>query len=138
MQIKLVEKNAVFVFDRKGVIILTDIIKSENILVGELIYDGKNVAILNKDNKDFFCLKNIAPLIREKIKQSKYVTIVEKDGDDIYSYQVEVHLKNDLGFEDDFDKYAQEVISKVKEKMTPEEFDEFLRESEKFIKSISK
>ena len=93
MQIKLVEKNAVFVFDKKGVIILTDIIKSGNVLVGELIYDGKNVAILNRD---------------------------------------------DLGFEDDFDEYAQEIVSKLREKMTPEKFDEFLKESEKFMRSISK
>ncbi len=133
MQVKVIEKNAVFVFDKQGVIIITDIEKKGNIVIGELVYDGKNVAILNRNNREFFSLKNIAPIMREKVKQSKYVTIIEKDNDDIYSYKVEVHLKDDLGFEDDFDEFAQRVVSELKEKMTPEDFDDFVKASEKFF-----
>lgn len=133
MQVDLIEKECVFLFDKKGVIIITDIEKISDVIMAELIYDGKNVAILNRNNREFFVLKNIAPLIREKIKQSKFVTIIEKDKENMYSYQVEVHLKDNLGFEDNFEKFAQEVIEKIKEKMTPEEFEEFLRESQKFI-----
>lgn len=77
MQVKVIEKNAVFVFDKQGVIIITDIEKKGNIVIGELVYDGKNVAILNRNNREFFSLKNIAPIMREKVKQSKYVTIIE-------------------------------------------------------------
>jgi len=133
MQVNLIEKECVFLFDKKGVIIITDIEKISDVIMAELIYDGKNVAILNRNNREFFVLKNIAPLIREKIKQSKFVTIIEKDKENMYSYQVEVHLKDNLGFEDNFEKFAQEVIEKIKEKMTLEEFEEFLRESQKFI-----
>ena len=136
MKIDLTEKNAVFLFDKEGVIVITDIEKGGNVTMGEFIYDGKNVAILNRNNKEFFTLKNIAPLVREKIKQSKFVTIIEKDKNNIYSYQVEVHLKDDLGFEDDFEQYAEKIISELKEKMTPEEFEEFLHESEKLIEEI--
>ena len=71
--------------------------------------------------------------MREKVKQSKYVTVIEKDNDNIYSYKVEVHLKDDLGFEDDFDEFAQRVVSELKEKMTPEDFDDFVKASEKFF-----
>jgi hypothetical protein len=133
MQVKVIEKNAVFVFDKQGVIIITDIEKKGNIVIGELVYDGKNVAILNRNNREFFSLKNIAPIMREKVKQSKYVTVIEKDNDNIYSYKVEVHLKDDLGFEDDFDEFAQRVVSELKEKMTPEDFDDFVKASEKFF-----
>ena len=133
MQVKVIEKNAVFVFDKQGVIIITDIEKKGNIVIGELVYDGKNVDILNRNNREFFALKNIAPIMREKVKQSKYVTVIEKDNDDIYSYKVEVHLKDDLGFEDDFDEFAQRVVSELKEKMTPEDFDDFVKASEKFF-----
>lgn len=136
MQVDLIEKNAVFLFDKDGVIIITDIEKNKDVVMAELLYDGKNVAILNRNNKEFFCLKNIAPIIREKIKQSKNVTIVEKNKEDIYSYQVDIHLKNDFGFEDDFDKCAQKVIEELKEKMTPEDFRTFLKESEKFVQEI--
>ncbi len=137
MQVKLIEKNAVFLFDNEGVIILTDVEKNGNVVIAELFYDGKNVAILNRNNRDFFSFKNIAPLIREKIKHSKYVTIIEKNTDDIYSYKVEVHLKDDLGFKDDFNEYAERVIAILKEKMTPEEFENFLQKSEKFIQEVS-
>ena len=133
MQVKVIEKNAVFVFDKQGVIIITDIEKKGNIVIGELVYDGKNVAILNRNNREFFSLKNIAPIMREKVIQSKYVTVIEIVNDDIYSYKVEVHLKDDLGFEDDFDEFAQRVVSELKEKMTPEDFDDFVKASEKFF-----
>ncbi len=136
MQVELIEKNASFLFDDEGVIIATDIKKSEDIVTGELIYDSKNVAILNRNNREFFALKNIAPFIRNKLNQSKFVTIIEENNGDIYSYKVEVHLKDDLGFADDFDKYAAKVLSELKEKMPPEEFEVFLRESEKFIQEI--
>ncbi|MBR6409180.1 MAG: hypothetical protein IKS23_02935 [Alphaproteobacteria bacterium] len=136
MKIDLMEKNAVFLFDKEGVIVITDIKKNEDVVMGELLYDGKNVAILNRNDKEFFALKNIAPLIREKIKQSKFVTVIEKDKDNIYSYQIAVHLKDDLGFVDDFEKYAEKIISELKEKMTPEEFEEFSRESRKIVQEI--
>lgn len=136
MQVSLIEKNATFLFDEEGVIIVTDIEKTGLVNIGELVYDGKNVAVLNRNNKDFFALKNIAPLFRDKIKKSKDVTIIERDKDDIYSYKVVVSLKDDLGFEDDFDVFANKVMSELKEKMTPEQYDEFLKESEKFIESL--
>ena len=136
MQINLIEKNAVFLFDEEGVIVVTDIEKDKEVVKGELIYDGNNIAILNRNNEEFYSLKGIAPLIREKIKKSKLVTIIEKDKDSIYSYQLEVHLKEDFGFEDSFQKDAGEILSKLKEKMTPQEFEDFLRESEKLIKEM--
>lgn len=136
MKVNLVPKNAGFMFDKEGVIITTDIEKKNFVTKGELLYDGKNVAILNRNNKDFYTLKNIAPVIREKIKTSDYVTIVEQDKGDIYSYDIKVHMKDDLGFEDDFDKLAENVISELKEKLSPEEFAELLDESEDFLKAI--
>lgn len=133
MEVNLIQKNSSFLFDKEGVIILTDIEKTDVVVRGELIYDGKNVAILNRNNKDFFVLKNIAPLIREKIKQAQYVTIIERDQNTIYSYQVEVHLKDDLGFEDDFEEFAEKVMSEIQKKLSVEDFEKFLSEAEKFI-----
>ena len=136
MKINLKEKNAVFLFDKEGVIIIADIEKKKDVIMAELIYDGKNVAILNRNNKEFFCFKNIAPLIREKIKQSKYVTIVEKDDNDLYAYKVEVHLKDDLGFEDNFEEFAQKITEELKKQLTPDEFDAFVKESGDFLQDI--
>ena len=44
-----------------------------------------------------------------------------------------MHLKDDLGFKDTFDEHAQTVIAELREKLSPEEFEEFIKESEKFI-----
>jgi len=136
MKVDLIEKNASFLFDKEGVIIIIDIDKNKEVVMAELLYDGKNVAILNRNNKEFFALKKIAPIIREKIKQSKNVTIIEKDKQDIYSYLVEVHLKDDFGFEDNFDEFAQKVMNELKRKMTPADFQTFLNESVKFVQKI--
>lgn len=136
MLVNLTDKNAVFLFDEEGVMIVTDIVKDNFVTMGELIYDGKNVAILNRNNKDFYKLKNIAPLIREKIKQAENVTIIEKENDNIYSYQVRVRLKDDLGFEDDFEEVAQQVLSDLQSKLSHEDFEKFLNESAKLIEGM--
>ncbi|MBO7097081.1 MAG: hypothetical protein J6W11_00385 [Alphaproteobacteria bacterium] len=136
MQVNLTEKNATFLFDKEGIIIITDIKKTDFVVMGELIYDGKNVAILNRNNKNFYTLKHIAPFIREKLKHAKDVTIIEQDKDSIYSYKVSVNMKDDLGFEDDFDVFAEKVMAELQEKMAPEQFEQFLNESEKFARSM--
>lgn len=74
----IINKNAQFIFDDKGVIILTDIVSTDNVKVGELVYDGKNSAILNRNNKDYYLLQNIAPCFREKLKTADKVTIIEE------------------------------------------------------------
>lgn len=136
MQVNLTEKNATFLFDKEGIIIVTDIKKTDFVVMGELIYDGRNVAILNRNNKSFYTLKNIAPLFRAKLKQAKDVTIVEQDKNSIYSYKVAVNLKEDLGFEDNFDVFAEKVMTELQQKMTPEQFEQFLNESEKYARSM--
>ena len=136
MQVNLTEKNATFLFDKEGIIIVTDIEKTDFVVMSELIYDGRNVAILNRNNKSFYTLKNIAPLFRAKLKQAKDVTIVEQDKNSIYSYKVAVNLKEDLGFEDNFDVFAEKVMTELQQKMTPEQFEQFLNESEKYARSM--
>lgn len=61
----IINKNAQFVFDKKGIMILTDIVSSDNAVKAELVYDGKNTAILNRNNKEYYTLK-ILHLVTEK------------------------------------------------------------------------
>ena len=58
MAVDIVYKNANFLFDRDGVMIVTSIENAGIVIRGELIYDGKNTAVLNRNNKEFFGLKN--------------------------------------------------------------------------------
>ena len=73
MAVDIVYKNANFLFDRDGVMIVTSIENAGIVIRGELIYDGKNTAVLNRNNKEFFGLKNIAPMVREKLKKSELI-----------------------------------------------------------------
>ncbi len=129
-------KEAIFLFDENGVIVITDIV-GEKVMRAEFVYDGKNCALLRRDNETY-ALHNIAPLIREKIKDGNYVTLVEKNGDDIRSYDVRVRMVDDLGIEDNWDTYADQTIKKLKQTLTKEEFEKFMTASEKMLQELEK
>lgn len=126
--------NAMFLFDKEGVMILTDI-EGGKVRLGELTYDGKNHALLKRDHQ-IYLLKNISPLIRTKIKDNTYVTIVEKNGDDLRSYDVKVHMVKDLGYEDDWESYAQSLYDNLQANMSEADFERFLKDSEKIIDAL--
>lgn len=138
MAVDIVYKNANFLFDRDGVMIVTSIENAGIVIRGELIYDGKNTAVLNRNNKEFFGLKNIAPMVREKLKKSEYVTIIEQNNKELYSYDVVVHFVLDLGLPDDWNEYQEKVTKDLQAKLSPEELQNLSEQSEYLLKELSK
>ena len=65
-----------FFFDKQGVIVKIPL-EADYVFRAAFFYDGRNQAVLGRNNKDFYLLKSIAPLIREKIKNAKTLTIME-------------------------------------------------------------
>ena len=118
---KFVEKNAMFMTDEEGVIIVTDIKPDSKVECAEFIYDGKNTAVLNRNNECCYVLKNISPIIREKIKQGEYVTIMEQDEHNKQAYETVVHI-TDFGLDDDWHLYAKEVLGLLHSKLSPQEY----------------
>ncbi|MBP5398939.1 MAG: hypothetical protein J6Y53_00790, partial [Alphaproteobacteria bacterium] len=109
-------KNAIFAKDDEGVMILTDITDMPAIVRGEAIYDGKNAIVLNRDNQHYYALKNIPPYIRDVLKKSDDVTIIEKrKEDDIYSYSVKIRKVDDLGIADEWRAYSEQIMKNLKE-----------------------
>lgn len=138
MNIDIINGNANFLFDSDGVMIVTSITNGGAVVRGELIYDGKNTVILNRNNKNFYAFKNIAPVIREKIKNSEYVTIIEQNNDEMYSYDVIVHLVADLGIDDDWQEYQEKVAQELQSKLTDEEMEELLTQSKELLDALEK
>jgi len=118
---ELIEKNAIFTCDEQGIMIVTDI-KGGPVTKGEVIYDGKNVVVLNRNGKEFYALKNVPLLLREKFKDGEYVTVIEKDGDGVRTYKLKTGMVEDLGFEDDYEENMQKIIEEMKKNMSEEEF----------------
>ena len=56
---------------------------ADHVFRGEIVYDGRNQIILNRNDKQFYLLSKIAPIIRKKILKSRYVTIAEEFNDEI-------------------------------------------------------
>ena len=132
-------KNAIFAKDDEGVMILTDIADMPAIVRGEAVYDGKNAIVLNRNNQNYFVLKNIPPYIRDVLKRSDDVTIIEKrQKEDIYSYSVKVRKVDDLGIADEWEKYSEQIMKNLKENLTAKEYESFLSEAKTIYDTISR
>lgn len=83
--------QALFIRDGEGVMIMTNIQNKPEVTYGEVVYDGKNVAVLNRDNKDFYLLPNIQPDLCEAFLSADEVTIIgQREEQDIYAYSLKV------------------------------------------------
>ena len=115
--------NSIFMEDDEGVIVITDISENEDMLVGEFVYDGKNIGIFNRNNEKYYALQNIPPSIRENIVKSDEITIIVKDVHaDMAAYAVKVRIVEDMGFKDRWEEYANNLTNDLKNLLTEEEF----------------
>lgn len=134
-----IEKNALFTKDEQGVIIITDINDGAVVIRGEVVYDGRNAVILNRNNKEYYALKNIPPFIRDALLKSETVTIVERRGEnDIYSYSVKIRKIDDLGIKDEWEEYSNKIMTNLEEQLTPQQLSDFMNEAEKIYENITK
>ena len=75
-------QNAIFMKDNEGIIVLADIDDVSLVVRGEIVYDGKNAVVLNRNNKHYYILKNIPPFLRDDLLKSKEITIYDLKPDD--------------------------------------------------------
>jgi|GEM_PF-4264861 len=114
-EIKLKNIESDFLFDEEGIIIKLQL-QSDYVFRGAFFYDGRNQAILGRNNKDFYLLKSIAPIIRQKIKNAKTVTIMECTSDKVnQAYDVEVVKVDEIPGEDTFEEDYQKYFAKLEE-----------------------
>ena len=119
--------NAVFIKDDEGIIILTDITDKPEITYGEIIYDGKNIAFLNRDNTEFFALPNVPPYLRQDLLQAGEAVVVEHtSAEDVYCYSLKIRAIEDLQLPDYYDSFATQVLADLQEIYSKEDWQNIL------------
>lgn len=127
MQIQTLPAN--FFFDKIGVIVKIEM-NADHVFRGELVYDGRNQIIFNRNDKQFYLLTKIAPVVRKRIMKSKYVTIAEEFNDEItQAYDIAVRLVDNIPGEDTYDVEMQEYLEQLEEKIGKEKVDEMRRQA---------
>lgn len=127
MGIQPLEAN--FFFDKIGVIVKYEM-NADHVFRGELVYDGRNQIILNRNDKQFYLLSKIAPVIRKKILKSKYVTIAEEFNDEItQAYDISVRIVDEIPGADTYEEVMQEYVAKLEKTLGKEKLKDLQREA---------
>ena len=93
--------------------------KEEPLKSASFLYDGRNCAILIRNNSKAFIFTNIAYDLRPKLLNAKPLFIVEAFNQEIYNaYPVEV-INTPIPFADRLHKVVDEILGKIVKKYTP-------------------
>ena len=104
-----------FLLSKQGVIVKIQL-KSDYVFRAAFFYDGRNQAVLGRNDKDFYLLKSIPPVIRQKILNSPKLIVAEFNGDQInQSYTVEVVKVDEIPGEDTFEADYQKYFEKLEQ-----------------------
>lgn len=122
---ELKKTSSDFLLSPEGVIVKLEL-KSDYVFRGAFFYDGRNQAVFGRNNKDFYLLKSIPPIIRQKILHSEVIMIVECSGDEInQAYNVEVVRVDEIPGEDTFVEDYQKYFAKLEEMYGKERVNKF-------------
>ncbi len=128
-QEKITPLPAGFFFDKIGVIIKIEM-NADHVFRGEIVYDGRNQIILNRNDKQFYLLTKIAPIIRKKILKSKYVTIAEEFNDELtQAYDIAVRIVDEIPGADTYEEEMQKYLEKLKATLGEDKLKELQREA---------
>ena len=104
-----------FLLSSEGVIAKIEL-NSDYVFRGAFFYDGRNQAVLGRNNKDFYLLKSIPPLIRKQILNSPKIMVAECTGEEIHqAYNVDVVQVDEIPGEDTFEEDYQKYFAKLEE-----------------------
>ena len=104
------------VLEYNGTIGISMPLKEEPCQTGEFIYDGRNCAILIRNEDKAFIFTNIAPEAREKLIQAPKIMMVETEGEEVTnSYMVDVTKVDEVPYEDTLPETIKEMLHDIKE-----------------------
>ncbi len=122
-----------FLVNKDEVAIAIDL-NEGNVTSAELLYDGRNCAVLIRNNEKMFLLTNIIPPMREKLKNMDTVFVLERIGTNheiVNAYTVDIHHVSEMPYPDNFiedtKKYYQEITAEIGK----DNMDKFLNDLEK-------
>lgn len=118
-----------FYFDKIGVIVKIEM-NADHVFRGEIVYDGRNQIIFNRNDEKFYLLTQIAPVIRHKILQSEYVTVAETFDDEInQAYDIKVRLVDEIPGEDNYMTEMEKYVAELEEKLGKDKVAQMQREA---------
>lgn len=80
------------------------------------MYDGRNCAILIKNDTQAYILTNIATDIRSKLLSAKFLVVIEAIGNEFYQgYPVEV-TNVSIPYPDNLQQVVDEMLQKIADK----------------------
>ena len=90
-------------------------LEAEPIDVAELVYDGRNCAILIRNNTKALLFTNIIPDIRAKLLNAPEIMMIEQKGEEIVNaYQVAVRKVDVIPYEDTLTDTLSELMHDLK------------------------
>ena len=122
---ELVSLSSEFLFGADGVILKIEP-KDDYPFRGAFFYGGGNYAVLGRNDRQFYLLKSIPPVLRQKILQSQTIMVVECSGEEIkHAYKVDVFKTDEIPLEDTFIADYQKYFSKLEEKYGKQRVNKF-------------
>ncbi len=104
------------VLEYNGVLGIKMPLNDEPCKTGEFIYDGRNCAILVRNETKAFIFTNILTEIREKVLNAPSIMMIETDGEEVVnSYMVDVVKVDEIPYEDTIPEVLQDVLRDIKE-----------------------
>ena len=104
------------ILENNGVIGINMQLKDEPVDTVALVYDGRNSAILIRNDKKAYILTNLIHEVRDKIANSKEVLIIESDGEEVVnSYTCVVNMVPEIPVEDTIPETLGEMLENIKE-----------------------
>jgi len=108
----------------------------------DLMYDGRNCAILTRNNKKAFLLTNILPDIRELLNKAEKVLVIERVGpkkEIANAYDVSVRHVPEIPYPDNFVSEVEQSMLELKEELGEAEFTELMKSlAEEYKKTAKK
>ena len=94
----------------------------------EFMYDGRNCAILTRNNKKAFLLTNIIPEMRKVLSDLNKIVILERVGKEVANaYEVDIRHVENIPYPDNFEQDVNKMIDELKEELGETEFNELIK-----------
>lgn len=105
----------------------------------DFMYDGRNCAILTRNNKKAFLLTQINPDVRKILNKIDSVVIIEKAGKEIANaYKIDVRHVENIPYPDTFEEDVNRMMEELRAELGEEEFNELIKNlAAEYKKSLS-
>ena len=103
------------ILEYNGTIGISLPLNEEPCKTGEFLYDGRNCAILIRNEDKAYIFTNIIPPAREKLLSVPQIMMIETEGDDVLnSYMVDVTKVDEIPYEDTLPETLKEMLRDIK------------------------